>query len=95
MPDMRRCELITLIGGACGGTRRAFFFVSLAMGAEELKQQSIVGFDPCLRKAMTKRFTSTVTVQARDRPSKWSERVLVSQPGKKQHLAAVSAAPKP
>jgi len=23
------------------------------MGAEELKQQSIVGFDPCLRKAMT------------------------------------------
>jgi hypothetical protein len=53
------------------------------MGAEELKQQSIVGFDPCLRKAMTERFTSTVTVQARDRPSKWSERVLVSQPGKK------------
>jgi hypothetical protein len=69
MPDMRRCEFITLIGGACGGTRRAFFCVSLAMGAEELKQQSIVGFDPCLRKAMTERFTSTVTVQARDRPS--------------------------
>src|SRR5262249_44813162 len=27
--------------------------VSLGMGAEELEQQCIVGFDPCLRKAMT------------------------------------------
>ena len=27
--------------------------VSLGMGAEELEQQCIVGFDPCLRKTMT------------------------------------------
>jgi hypothetical protein len=27
--------------------------VSLRMGAEELEQQRVVGFDPCLRKAMT------------------------------------------
>src|SRR5262249_24532566 len=36
-----------------GGIRRAFFCVSLGMGAEELEQQCIVGFDPCLWKAMT------------------------------------------
>ena len=27
--------------------------VSLGIGAEELEQQRVVGFDPCLRKAMT------------------------------------------
>ena len=43
-------ELHCAMGSALDSPRA--WNVSLGMGAEELEQQCVVGFDPCLRKAM-------------------------------------------